>query len=391
MMFSDDQLALREAARRFSLERLLPDYQQREKTGRLDRALVREMGALGLIGVDLPPEYGGLGADGVTTGMLIEQLAYGDFNVSYVQLMASLMGSVIVRNASPALAAHWVPRIVSGETIVALGLTEPRGGSDAANLQMRARRDGDAYVLNGEKTSISFADQADAAVVFARTGDADQGARGVSAFFVPLDLPGITRTAFDDVGSRIVGRGSLFMDDVRIPAANLFGAEGTGFTQVMQGFDYSRILIALQCLGAAQASLDEAWAYVKDREAFGAPLAQYQGVSFPLSEGETMVAAARELCWHGLQLRDAGRPHTAEAAMVKWLAPKTAFDVIHQCLLSFGHYGWSMDLPHQQRMRDVMGLEIGDGPAPVMKLIIAREKVGRLAVQYARAGAAQRA
>jgi len=162
------------------------------------------------------------------------------------------------------------------------------------------------------------------------------------------------------------------------------GAEGTGFTQVMRGFDYSRILIALQCVGAAQASLDEAWAYVKDRDAFGAPLAQYQGVSFPLAEGETMIAAARELCYHGLQLRDAGRPHTAEAAMVKWFAPKTAFDVVHQCLLSFGHYGWSMDLPHQQRMRDVMGLEIGDGPAPVMKLIIAREKVGRIAVQYAR-------
>jgi len=382
MIFSDDLLALREAARRFSIERLLPDYQKRERTGRLDRALVREMGQLGLIGVDLPQQYGGMGADGVTSGMLIEQLAYGDFNVSYVQLMASLMGSVIVRNASANLAAHWVPRIVSGEAIIALGLTEPRGGSDAANLQMRARRDGDAYVLNGEKTSISFADQADAAVVFARTGKPGDGARGVSAFFVPLDLPGIARTAFDDVGSRIVGRGSLFMDDVRVPLANLLGSEGTGFTQVMQGFDYSRILIALQCIGAAQASLDEAWAYVKDREAFGVPLAQYQGVSFPLSEGETMIAAARELCFHGLQLRDAGKPHTIEAAMVKWLAPKTAFDVIHQCLLSFGHYGWSMDLAHQQRMRDVMGLELGDGPASIMKLIIAREKVGRIAVQY---------
>lgn len=382
MIFSDEQLALREAARRFAVERLLPDYQRRERTGRLDRELVLEMGRLGLIGADLPQEHGGLGADGVTTGMLIEQLAYGDFNVSYVQLMASLMGSIILRNAAAPLKEHWVPRIVSGHAIVALGLTEPRGGSDAANLQLRARLDGDHYVLNGEKTSISFADQADAAVVFARTGDIDEGARGVSAFFVPLDAPGISRTSFEDVGSRIVGRGSLFMDDVRVPAGYMLGSEGTGFTQVMQGFDYSRILIALQCVGAAQASLDEAWAYVREREAFGAPLVQYQGVSFPLSEGETLIAAARELCYHGLQLRDAGRPHTAEAAMVKWFAPKTAFDVIHQCLLSFGHYGWSMDLPHQQRMRDVMGLEIGDGPAPVMKLIIAREKVGRAAVQY---------
>lgn len=387
MLFTDDQMALRDAARRFAIERLLPQYQARERTGRMDRDLVLEMGRLGLIGADLPAEYGGLGADGVTTGMLMEQLAYGDFNVSYVQLMASLMGAIILKNGSPALVDRWIPRIVSGEAIVALGLTEPRGGSDAANLQLRARRDGSDYVLSGEKTSISFADQADVAVIFARTGTAEEGARGVSAFFVPMDLPGITRTAFDDVGSRIVGRGSLFLDDVRVPEAFLLGAEGTGFTQVMRGFDYSRILIALQCIGAAQASLDEAWAYAREREAFGAPLAQYQGVSFPLSEAETLLSAARELCYHGLQLRDAGRPHTAEAAMVKWFAPKTAFDVIHQCLLTMGHYGWSMDLPHQQRMRDVMGLEIGDGPASVMKLVIAREKVGRVAVQYAKKAA----
>jgi cyclohexanecarboxyl-CoA dehydrogenase len=151
---------------------------------------------------------------------------------------------------------------------------------------------------------------------------------------------------------------------------------------VMQGFDYSRALIALQCVGAAQASLDEAWVYTKEREAFGRPIGQFQGVSFPLVEGESQIAAIRQLSYHALSLRDAGLPHTSEAAMVKWMGPKTSFDVIHQCLLTFGHYGWSKDLPHQQRMRDVMGLEIGDGTAGVMKLIIARERIGRVAVQY---------
>ena len=151
----------------------------------------------------------------------------------------------------------------------------------------------------------------------------------------------------------------------------------------MQGFDYSRVLIALQCLAAAQASVDEAWAYVKERHTFGAPLAQYQGVSFPLVEAETLISATRQLSYHALELREAGKAHTAEAAMVKWLGPKTSFDAIHQCLLTFGHYGWSMDLPHQQRLRDVMGLEIGDGTAQIMKLIVARERVGRMAVQYA--------
>jgi cyclohexanecarboxyl-CoA dehydrogenase len=384
MLLTEDQQALRDVAGRFARERLLPGYQKREKEDGIDRALCREMGRLGLVGVDLPEALGGMGLSGVTAGLLIEDIAYGDFNISYVQLLASLMGMIIARNAAPELAGVWVPKVVAGETIVALGLTEPRGGSDAANLSLRARRDGDHYVIRGEKASISFGDQADVIVLFARTGAPEDGARGVTAFLVPLDLRGVQRTRYDDVGSALVGRGSIFFDDVRVPADHRLGAEGKGFTQVMQGFDYSRVLIALQCIAAAQASIDETWAYVKERKTFGLPLAQYQGVTFPIVEFETMLAAARQLCYHALELRDAGRPHTAEAAMVKWLAPKTAFDAIHQCLLTFGHYGWSKDLPHQQRLRDVMGLEIGDGTAQVMKLIVARERVGRVAVQYAR-------
>ena len=384
MLLNDDQRALRELARRFARERLAPGYQRREQEAGIERSLCREMGALGLVGVDLPERYGGLALDGVTTGLLIEDIAYGDFNVSYVQLLASLMGTILVHNAAPELAQAWVPRLVAGEVIVALGLTEPRGGSDAARLALKATREGDSYLLRGEKASISFGDQADAIVLFARTGAAESGAGGVTAFLVPLSLPGVQRTRYDDLGSKLVGRGSIFFDDVRIPADHRVGAEGRGFTQVMQGFDYSRVLIALQCIAAAQASIDETWAYVKERRTFGLPLAQYQGVTFPLVEFETMLAAARQLCYHALELRDAGQPHTAEAAMVKWFGPKTAFDAIHQCLLTFGHYGWSTDLPHQQRLRDVMGLEIGDGTAQVMKLIVARERVGRLAVQYAR-------
>ena len=382
MLFDEDQLALRDMARRFAREQLKPDYQKRESESGIDRALFREMGALGLLGVDLPEQYGGMGLSGVTAGIIIEEIAYGDFNVSYAQLLCSLMGAIIHRNAQPALAREWIPRLIAGEVLIGLGLTEPRGGSDAANLQVRARRAGDQYILSGEKTSITFSDQMEAVVLFARTGDADEGARGVSAFLVPCDFKGITRTRLNDVGSKIIGRGSVFFDDVRVSAQNRLGEEGRGFTQVMQGFDYSRILIALQCIAAAQASIDETYEYVKQREAFGAPLAQYQGVTFPLVEFETLLSACRQLCYHGLALRDAGMAHTAEAAMVKWMGPKTAFDAIHQCILSFGHYGWSMDLPHQQRLRDVMGLEIGDGTAQIMKLVVARERLGRIAVQY---------
>ena len=382
MVLTDDQKALRETARRYAREVLLPDYQKREKLGVLDRGLIAEMGRLGLIGVDLPEELGGLGASAVTTGLIAEELAYGDFNVSAVPVGASLNAAILIRHADAAIVREWVPRMVGGDAIVAICLTEPRGGSDASNLQLKARRDGDHYLINGEKTSITFADRADAYLVFARTGKADEGAKGVSAFFIPGTTPGISKTRFDDVGSAIIGRGSVFFDDVRISEKYRLGGEGKGFSQVMQGFDYSRALIGLQCCGAAQASLDEAWAYAKEREAFGRPIGQFQGVSFPLAEGESQIAAVRQLCYHTLALRDAGLPHTAEAAMCKWMGPRNAFDVIHQCLLTFGHYGWSKDLPHQQRMRDVMGLEIGDGTAQVMKLIIARERIGRAAVQY---------
>ncbi len=384
MILTEDQQQMRDVARRFAQDKLAPGYQQRDRQDRIDRGLLQEMGALGLIGADLPEDYGGMAVPGTTAGVILEQIAYGDFNVSYVQLMASLMGSIIVRHAPREAAAHWVPRIIAGEALCALGLTEPRGGSDAANLALKAERSGDDFILNGEKTSISFAAQADVIVVFARTGGPTEGARGVSAFLVPLTEKGISRTSFDDFGTRVVGRGSIFFDNVRVPAGALLGDLNRGFSQVMQGFDYSRALIGLQCIAAAQASLDESWQYITERQAFGAPLAQYQGVSFPLSESEALLAACRALCYQTISLRDAGLPHTAEAAMCKWLAPKTAVDVIHQCLLTHGHSGYANDLPHQQRLRDVIGLEIGDGTAQIMKLIVAREKVGRVAVQYGR-------
>jgi cyclohexanecarboxyl-CoA dehydrogenase len=384
MILNEDQLAIRDLARRFARERLTPHYQAREVAGVMDRKLLREMGDLGLLGADLPEKFGGLGIPGVTAGVIAEELAYGDFNISAVPVGVSLLGAILMSSATPAIAERWVPRMISGEVLMGICVTEPSGGSDAGNLKLRCRRDGEFYVLNGEKTSITFADSADAFIVFARTGSPDSGAAGITAMIVSADTPGIARTRFDDVGSRIIGRGSVFFEDVRVPVENRLGAENQGFTHVMRGFDYSRALIALQCVGCAQASLDEAWEYTKTRTAFDAPIAQYQGVTFPLVEGESLLAAVRQLSYHALALRDAGQPHTAEAAMVKWLGPKTAFDVIHQCLLTFGHYGWSKDLPHQQRMRDVMGLEIGDGTAGIMKLIVARERVGRAAVQYAK-------
>jgi cyclohexanecarboxyl-CoA dehydrogenase len=377
-----DQRAIRDVAARFARERLAPGYRSREDDGRIEPTLIEEMGALGLIGAELPEAAGGLGLDGVTAGVIVDEIAWGDMNVAYVQILASLTGSVLARHAHPDVIAELIPRICQGRSVAALALTEPSGGSDAAHLTCRAERHGDSYRINGAKTSISMATQADHALLFARTDPNQHGAGGISAFIVPLDARGVTRSRFDDVGSAAVGRGSLFFDDVDLTATHLVGHEGEGFRQVMQGFDYSRALIGLQVLAPARASVDETWQYVTERHAFGNPLARYQGVTEPLAEAQTLITAARLLCYKTLWLRDTGDSHTSEAAMCKWWAPKVAFDALHACLLLHGHSGYSRDLPHQQRMRDVLGLQIGDGTQQIQKMIIAREKVGRIAAPY---------
>jgi cyclohexanecarboxyl-CoA dehydrogenase len=386
MHFEFDEVgeAIREAARRFADEKLLPYYQSREAVDHFDRDLLKEMGGLGLVAPDLPEEYGGIGASGLTQGAVIEEIGRGDLNVAYIQLLGSLIGGVIAQFASKDLATEYLPKLAAGEIIPSLGLTEPRGGTDAANLQLRARRDGTDWIIDGEKASISCANQADFVLVAARTGDVDEGARGITAFLIDLDAPGVSRSNYNDLGSISVGRGSIWFDNVRVPDARRVGDVGMGFIRVMQGFDYSRALIALQCLGSARASIDETWSYITDREAFGGPLAQFQGVTFPLAEADAQVRAARLLAYECLWLREQGKPHTKEAAMVKWMGPKISVDAIHQCLLTHGHLGYSRDLPHQQRLRDVMGLEIGDGTAQVSKMIVARETVGRVAIQYAK-------
>lgn len=370
---TDEQESIVATATAFARDELAPRYRQREAQGALDRSLIRHMGELGLIGAELPERLGGLGLDYLTSGLIMEAIARGDFNVAYVQLMGSLNAHIIANNMEPDIAADWIPGICSGEHLVALALTEPDHGSDAAAIELVARRDGDQYVLSGEKTSISLADQANAAVVFARTGTAAQRAHGISAFLVPMDAQGISTTRFDDTGEHAIGRGSIFFDDVRVPPRHLIAQEGKGFTQVMQGFDYSRALIGLQCLGVAAESLRETWDYIEHRHAFGRPLADFQGLAFPLAELETYVEAARQLCYKALWLKSVGKPHTQEAAMCKWWAPKVAFDTVHQCLLAHGHAGYSRELPFEQRLRDVLGLQIGDGTAEIMKLIIVRQ------------------
>lgn len=380
--FNSEQKILQSTLRDFSQRELEPHYMSRDRDADLPRELIRKLGELGVLAPMVEARWGGSGLDYLSLGIAHEEIARGDFNASYVLLLAALVGAIVARNGDESQRAAYLPPICRGDIIAALGITEPGGGSDAAHIKMQARRDGDIYLLNGEKTSISFASSAATALVMARTGTVEQGARGVSAFYVDLNSPGVSRTRFRDLGSRAVGRGSLFFDSVRVPAESRIGVEGAGFAQVMQGFDFSRSLIGLMCVGAAQQSVDETCKYVAERQAFGGSLARFEGVSFPLAEAAVRLRAARLLCYEALWRKDRGEPHGWISAGAKWWAPELAAEVLHQCLLLHGHLGFSLDLPHQQRMRDVIGLEIGDGTAQIMKTLVAREIIGKAARPY---------
>jgi cyclohexanecarboxyl-CoA dehydrogenase len=376
---NDDLVALADQARRFATDRIAPGFQERDQTRVLDRGVMKAMGEMGFIAPELPEEHGGLGMGSLAAGVIHEEVARADLSISYINLLASLNGQILSQHGRPDVVKSWLAKLTAGEALLAIALTEPRGGSDAANLRLRIERDGDDYIVNGEKTSISAADQADAAVVFGRTGSVESGAHGVTALLIPMDLPGITRSRFDCHGQRAIGRGSLFFENVRVPGSHRLGDENKGFVQVMQGFDFSRALIGLQVLAVARVALEETWAHVAERQAFGLPLSAFQGVSHPLADLDTQVEAARLLCLQALWLKDKGAPHSREAAMCKWWAPKLAYDVVHQCLLMHGHGGYDRGVM-EQRLRDVLGFQLGDGTAQIMKTIIARSRAGRAAV-----------
>ena len=378
--FTEAQQEFARVVRTFALEELAPKYAHWDRTGEFPAEQWRKMGQLGITGLCISDAYGGQEADCVTAGIAAEEIARGDFNCGYA-LIENCLNGEILRHAHESVKAKWLPGMARGEHIMAIAVTEARGGSDAAGMQTRAKRHGDEYVLHGEKSGISMVMPADAVVVFAKT-NVNAGARGVSAFLVPTNLPGVSRTPLHDMGERAIQRGSLFLDDVHVPRDALIGEEGQGFYLVMNAFDYSRVIIALMCLGAAEQSLDETIAYVKQRQSFGRALAKFEGVSFPIAEHATMLEAARWLSYRALWLRDHGLPHAKEAAMVKWWGPKVAVDAIHDCLLLHGHYGYTQDLPLEQRLRDVIGLEIGDGTAQVSKIVIARELFGREFLPY---------
>ena len=372
---SEEDTGYLASLRGFATRHLAPYYQRDDRARRMRPQVRRQLADVGVLGLRVPAEHGGQGAGALTTGLAIEVVAAADFNAAYLALLAALCAEIISGAGAGEVYGDWLHDIATGAVTVCLALTEPDHGSDAAAIEVQAVRRGDHYVLRGEKTSVSLGAQAERAVVLARTGG--PGAGGVSAFYVDLDQPGVTRAPFEDLGSHAIGRAALTFDDLAVPACRRIGAEGQGFTGVMRGFDYSRALIGLMCVAAAQRSLDEAVEWARQRSAFGQPIGRFEGVAFPLVEQATLLHAARLLCLEALWRKDAGLDPAMEANMAKWWAPAVAVQAAHQALLTFGHAGYSEELPLAQRLRDLIGLEIGDGTAQIAKLVVARHLLGR--------------
>ena len=380
--FTPEQEELVRTLRGFVPKELAPRSAQWDRTGEFPWDAWRQMGELGLLGLRTPAAYGGQEADLLTIGIAIEEIARGDFSCTYGIQLAGLAGEILGKSGSDEIKARWLPATARGETIVALALTEPGAGSDAASLSCRAERDGDDYVITGEKSGISLGMVAQAAIVFART-DADAKARGVTAFLVPLDLPGVSRSALRDMGTHAIARAVLSFDHVRMPASHRLGRRGHGLLPGHAGLRLQprrhRARLPRRRAGLARGDdgLREGAPGVRPRaRALRGRVVSHRGGG-DARRGVRGCSATARSGWP-----TAGAPYTKESAMVKWWGPRLAVDTIHQCLLLHGHYGYTDELPFEQRMRDVIGLEIGDGTAEVMKIVVARELMGRESLPY---------
>jgi cyclohexanecarboxyl-CoA dehydrogenase len=376
--FTPDQDDFRKVLDTFARTRLQPGYVARAASTEFPFELQRELGELGVLGIGLPAEFGGSGADDpVLLGLATETLAYGDCNVAGAPVQVGLSGAQLAY-ADRAVQEEFLPPLIRGEQTIAIALTEPGSGSDAAALRTVARAVPGGWRLTGEKTAITWACNASSALVYARAPGTERGA-GVSCFLVRLPSEGVTVSPLPGMGCLPLGWGSLHFDDAFVPTGHLVGEEGRGFTAVMRHFDFSRAALGLLCLGAARASLDETAEWTVSRHTFGKPLAANQGVSFALAEHATYLEAARWLCYRALAERAAGREHTALASMSKWWPPIVAKDAITSAMTLHGNLGYATELPLQARLRDVMAYLVADGTAEIQKRIIATKILGPVA------------
>ncbi len=369
---SEEQRAVFDMARGFGADRIAPHARLWEAQGSIPRSLWGHAAELGLGGIHVGEDHGGSGLSRLDATLVFEALAMACPAVGSFLSIHNMCGGMIDRFASAVQKATWLPRLCRMETVFSYCLTEPASGSDAAALRTRAERAGDGWRLNGTKAFISGGGYSDAYVVMARTGS--DGPRGVSAFIVPADTPGLSFGALEDkMGWRAQPTRQVQFDDCRVPADALLGEEGRGFVYAMAGLDGGRVNIAAGALGGAQAAFDATLDYMGQRSAFGQTLDRFQALQFRLAEMEARLQSARTFLRQAAWLLDRGAPEATKfCAMAKMTVTDAAFEVANQCLQLHGGYGYLADYGIEKIVRDLRVHQILEGTNEIMRVIVAR-------------------
>lgn len=379
--FTDEHEMIRHAARDFARKEIAPIAAEFDEAGEFPLKTIKKMGQMGLMGIEIPEEYGGAGMDALAYVLALEEICKVD--ASHGTIMSvnnSLYGTGLLIFGTEEQKQKYLLPVASGEAIGAYSLTEPMSGSDAGTMRSRAVRDGDSYVLNCKKSWVTSGPVADYIVVFAMT-DPDKMHRGITAFIVETDKPGFIHGKKEPkLGIRASATSEIGLEDYRVPVQNRLGKEGEGFKIAMTMLDSGRIGIGAQALGISEAAYEASVAYAREREAFGQKIAEFQGIGFKLADMKTRIEAARLLVYNAAIAKDkvksSGERYTLEAAMAKLFASETAMFVTNAAIQIHGGLGYSKELPIERYFRDAKITEIYEGTSEIMRLVISRLETG---------------
>jgi alkylation response protein AidB-like acyl-CoA dehydrogenase len=373
---TEEQQIIRTTIRKFAQEELAPVAEELDIAEEFPWKIFKRIAELGLLGMILPPEYGGSGSDELSLAIAIEEIAQACASTADILDSAAIIGIIpIYQYGNEEQKQRFLPALAKGERISSYAITEPDAGSDIGSIKARAERDGNDYILNGQKTFITCGNVCDTAIVFA--GIPELAPRGITAFIVEKEMPGFSRgQKFRKLGMHAATNAELFFEDCRVPAANRLGEEGKGMRIALSILDHGRIGIAAQAVGIAQAVLDKSVEYSKTRIQFGAPISQYQAIAWKVADMATEIEAARFLYYNAAYLADRGKPFSKHAAMAKLYASELAMKASTWGIQIFGGYGYMMEYPMQRYFRDAKLTEIYEGTSEVQRIVISRAVLG---------------
>jgi alkylation response protein AidB-like acyl-CoA dehydrogenase len=370
---SEEQSLIRDTAKAFAQEKLLPNSAQWDRDSTFPAEAIREMGELGFMSMLLPDEWGGSHTGHVAYAMALEEIAAGDPACSTIMSVHNSVACMpIFKFGTEEQKQRFLPRMASGEWLGAFALTEPHAGSDASSLKVRAKKDGDHYVLSGTKQFVTSGKNAKVLIAFAVT-DPAAGKKGISAFIIPTDTPGyVVARVEDKMGQHASDTCQIVFDEMRLHESLRLGAEGEGYKIALSGLEGGRVGIASQCLGIARAAFEAARDYARERETFGKPLIEHQAIAFKLADMAMQIHAARLMVHHAAALRDAGKPCLTEASMAKLFASEIAEKVCSAAIQVHGGYGYLADYPVERLYRAARITQIYEGASEIQRMLISR-------------------